>query len=72
MSKTIKVDDLRPEYDFSNGVRGKHYQAVKEGTNLVLLDPDISKVFRDSESVNHALRMLLDLAGKETKRNLTK
>ncbi len=72
MSKTIETDDLRPEYDFSDGVRGKHYQAFKEGTNLVLLDPDISKVFKDSESVNHALRMLLELADKETKRNITK
>ncbi len=71
MSKTIKTDDLRPEYDFSDGIRGKHHRAYKEGTNLVLLDPDISKVFKDSESVNHALRMLLELAGKETNRNIT-
>lgn len=71
MSKTIETDDLRPEYDFSDGVRGKHYQAYKEGTNLILLDPDTSKVFKDSESVNHALRMLIKLAGKETKRNIT-
>lgn len=72
MKKTTETDDLRPEYDFSDGVRGKHYKAFKEGTNLILLDPDILKVFKDSESVNHALRMLIELAGKETERNITK
>jgi hypothetical protein len=71
MNKTTETDDFRPEYDFSDGVRGKHYRAYEEGTNLVLLDPDISRVFKDSESVNHALRMLLDLADRETKRNTT-
>ena len=72
MSKTVEKDDLRPEYDFSQGIRGKHHQAYKKGTNLVLLDPDISEVFKDSKSVNHALRMLIELAGKETKRNITR
>ena len=41
-------------------------------STVLLLDPDISKVFKDSESVNHALRMLIELADKETKRNITK
>ena len=71
MGKTIEKNDLRPEYDFSGGVRGKHYKAFREGTNLVLLDPDIAKVFKDSEAVNHALRLLIELAGKETERNIT-
>lgn len=72
MSKANENDYMRPEYDFSGGVRGKHYRAYQKGTNLVLLDPDVAKVFKDSESVNHALRMLMDLADKELKRNLTK
>lgn len=72
MSKTIETDELRPEYDFSGAVRGKHYKAYKEGTNLVLLDVDVAKIFKGSESVNHALRMLLELAGTEVKRNITK
>ncbi|MBV9743671.1 MAG: hypothetical protein JO099_07900 [Acidobacteriia bacterium] len=55
-------DDMRPEYDFSRGVRGKHHEQYKAGTNVVFLDPDIAKVFKDSESVNRALRLLLDLA----------
>jgi len=71
MSK-IKESDIQPEYDFSKGVRGKHYRAYQEGTNIVLLEPDIAKVFKDSESVNHALRMLMELAGSELKKNLTK
>jgi hypothetical protein len=72
MSKADENDHMRSEYDFSGGVRGKHYRAYQKGTNLVLLEPDVAEVFKDSESVNHALRMLMELAGKELKRNLTK
>ena len=57
--------DIRPEYDFSKGIRGKHYEADRKGTNVVFLDPDVSKVFRDSESVNRALRLLLKLAKEQ-------
>ena len=71
MSK-IKESDMLPEYDFSKSVRGKHYRAYQEGTNVIFLEPDIAKVFKDSESVNHALRMLMELAGNELKKNLTK
>lgn len=53
---------MRPEYDFSGGVRGEHHSQYAAGTNVVFLDPDIAKVFTDSESVNRALRLLLDLA----------
>jgi uncharacterized protein (DUF1786 family) len=55
-------DDMRPEYDFSHGVRGKHYQAYRAGTNVVLLDSDVAEVFTDSASVNQALRLLVKLA----------
>ena len=54
--------DMRPEYDFSHGVRGKHHAAYRAGTNLILLDDDVAKAFPDSASVNRALRLLLDLA----------
>ena len=53
---------MRPEYDFSHGVRGKHYEAYRAGTNVVFLDSDVAKAFVDSASVNQALRLLLDLA----------
>ena len=53
---------MRPEYDFSAGVRGRNHEQYKAGTNVVFLDPDVPMVFKDSESVNRALRLLLDLA----------
>jgi len=55
-------EEMRPEYDFSEGVRGKHYQAYRAGTNVVFLEPDIAEVFPDSASVNNALRLLVKLA----------
>ena len=60
-----KTDELRPEYDFSGGVRGKHHAAYKSGTNVVLLDADVAKAFPDSSSVNRALRLLLEIAEKQ-------
>ena len=72
MSKTSESDDMRPEYDFSGGIRGKHHKAYEKGSNVVFLDPDVAEVFKNSESVNHALGVLIDIAGKELKRNLTK
>jgi hypothetical protein len=47
---------------FSGGVRGKHYQAYRQGTNLVLLEPDVAAIFRDAATVNAALRMLAKIA----------
>lgn len=57
--------DLRPEYDLSQlpgGVRGKYYKRAKASGSIVLLDPDLSKVFPTSESVNEALRTLVAAA----------
>jgi hypothetical protein len=55
-------DEIRPEYDFSHGVRGKHDEAYRAGTNVVFLEPDVARAFADSASVNHASRLLLQLA----------
>jgi hypothetical protein len=63
--KTRNDDDMRPEYDFSGGVRGKHHEAYRQGTNVVLLDEDVARVFPDSASVNRALRLLLELAREQ-------
>jgi len=52
---------MRKEYDFSRGVRGKYAKAYKEGTNVVLLDPDVAKVFKTPGSVNQALRSLAQI-----------
>jgi hypothetical protein len=59
---TTNPDDMRPEYDFSGSVRGKHHEQYRAGTNVVFLDSDVAQVFKDSESVNRALRLLLELA----------
>ena len=64
-AKRRKVAELRPEYDFSRGVRGKHHLAYRAGTNVVFLDADVAQAFPDSPSVNRALRMLLELAKKQ-------
>jgi hypothetical protein len=48
--------ELRPEYDFSKGVRGKYTSRYREGSNVVLLDPDVADKFKTSEAVNDALR----------------
>jgi hypothetical protein len=55
-------DEMRAKYDFRGGVRGKYYQQYVQGTNVVLLDPDVAEVFRDSESVNQALYALITIA----------
>jgi hypothetical protein len=58
-------DDLRPEYDLSQlkgGVRGKYYHQATAGTNLVLIERELADVFPDSESVNRALRLLVNTA----------
>jgi hypothetical protein len=71
--RKIDRDELRPEYDFdySKGVRGKYYKRLlKEGANVVVLEPDVAKAFSDSAAVNKALRSLLNL-GSSTQR-LTK
>ena len=63
-SNRLAEDEMRPEYDLRGGVRGKYYKRYMEGTNVVLLDPDVAAVFRDSESVNQALRVLIKAAGQ--------
>ena len=51
-------DTMRPEYDFSKGVRGVTAARYREGTNVVVLDPSVMDVFPDSDAVNEALRAL--------------
>ncbi len=65
-------DDMRPEYDFdySTAIRGKYYRRLlKEGANVVVLEPDVAKAFRSSAAVNEALRSLLRMS--EATRRLT-
>jgi hypothetical protein len=65
--KKVNPDELRPEYnrdDLGRGIRGKHYDDYKSGTNLVLLSPDVATMFPDEDAVNKALRDLIKLAKK--------
>jgi len=58
-------DELRPEYrreDLEVGVRGKYFESYQEGTNLVLLSPDVAKAFPTEQAVNDALRLLIEVA----------
>jgi len=64
--ETGSNDELRPEYDLrellKGGVRGKYAERYKEGTNLVLLAPDVAEAFPNEEVVNEALRLVMRLA----------
>ena len=63
-SRRISDDEMRPEYDFSNAVRNKYAKRYAEGTNLVLLEPDLAAEFPDSKSVSRALRAYLKSRSK--------
>jgi hypothetical protein len=69
MSKPDELDPLapRPNLDFSKGVRGKYYRRMQQGTNVVIIAPDLLDFFPDSESVNEALRGLKKLASRSAK-----
>jgi len=63
--KKAKNDELRPEYkreDLGAGVRGKYYKDYQEGTNLVLLNPEVAAAFPTEKAVNDALQSLIDIA----------
>src|SRR5262249_52442096 len=55
-------DDMRPEYDSTNAIRGKYYARYMASSNVVVLDPDVSEVFPNAASVNEALRLLVSVA----------
>jgi hypothetical protein len=63
--KEETINDLRPEYDLGEllktGVRGKYAERYKQGTNLILLEPDVAEAFPDGTSVNEALRLVIRL-----------
>jgi hypothetical protein len=52
---------MRPEYDFSKGVRGKYAARLKPGSQIVVLDPDVAAAFGDARAVNRALRTLIEI-----------
>ena len=65
-AKGKRDPDLLDEYDFSQGVRGKYAKRYAEGTNVVVLAPDVAAVFPDAESVNDALRALVQIVRRNS------
>ena len=56
---------LRAEYDFSRGVRGKYFRRYRRGSNVVVLGPDVAKVFSNAETVNDSLRALAGIIRRQ-------
>jgi hypothetical protein len=67
MKRMPKDPDLLEEYDFSQGVQGKYAKRYAEGTNVVIIEPDVAKVFPDHDSVNQALRSLVEIIRRHKK-----
>ena len=66
--KRMKSDpDILEEYDFTGGVRGKYAKRYLEGTNVVVIDPDVAEYFPDHKSVNDALRSLTNIIKRQRK-----
>ncbi len=67
--KTMSNDpDILEEYDFSQGVRGKYAKRYAEGTNVVMIEPDLVKIFPDQASVNEALRLFAAVIKRRERR----
>lgn len=69
--KDDKVNDkpeMQDEYDFSRGIRGKYAGRYAEGSNVVVLSPDVAEAFPDSDSVNDALRALAAIAQRSARK----
>ncbi len=64
MKKDSKYKEMLGEYDFSRGIRGKYSRKYHEGSNVVVLEPDVAKQFPNSEAVNQALRSLSALKSR--------
>lgn len=60
---------MKEEYDFSKGERGKYSKQYAEDTNVILLDSDVAKIFPDSDSVNKALRSLINESKETTQKS---
>lgn len=64
--KKTTADEVRTEYDFSKGVRGKYATRFARGSNVVVLEPDVATLFPDAKAVNRALRALAEVAPKRS------
>ena len=69
MKKMPNDEDMLEEYDFSGGEKGKYVQRYAEGTNVVVIDPDVAEYFPDHDSVNEALRHLAAVIARQHQTN---
>ena len=67
MKKMHNDSNLLTEYDFSKGIRGKYAKRYAEGTNVVVLDPDVAAYFPDHQDVNASLRSLIAIINQQVK-----
>ena len=67
--RSIDRDTMRPEYDFSGGIRGVTASRYAEGANVVVVDPEVLDVFPDGTSVNEALRALAPVIRQRRRRS---
>lgn len=68
MNSGKKPDEVRPEYDIAvlqNGERGKYFKRYQQGSNVVVIDPDLAEAFPDAKAVNDALREVLSRRQRE-------
>lgn len=66
-----KINDeveMLDEYDFTGGVRGKYVDRILNRENVIILEADVAEIFKDSESVNQALRGLLPIIQKQAEK----
>jgi hypothetical protein len=71
MKRAKNDPDMLEEYDFSGGVRGKYAKRYAEGTNVVIIDPDVAEYFPDHDAVNEALRGLAAIIKRQRKTELS-
>lgn len=64
--------EMRGEYDFSRGERGKYARRYAQGTNVVVLEPDVAKAFPNTEAVNSSLRALASIFRQQKKASVAK
>ena len=68
MKKGKEKNTMREEYDFTGGIRGKYAKRFSDGSNIIVLDPDVAKLFPDSKTVNEVLRSIAKIAQQKVKK----
>ena len=68
MKKGKEKETMREEYDFTAGIRGKYAKRFSGGSNIIVLDPDVARLFPDSKTVNEILRSIAKIAQQKVKK----